>query len=122
MSEKAIKKNGGQSLTFYIPNTEEMGTLEQAKPAFSLTMKYKSADEWATLKDKPLRCYFMGMKDVPNEDGELITCGMFVSQKEVFISGQMVLVEAVKSLDAKTPLEITYRGKVPNKSSDGSTF
>lgn len=117
-----IQKAAGAEVSFYIPNTEELGQLQDLKPKFSLNLKYKSADDWAALKDQPQRCFFMGMKDIPNEDGEMINCGVFVTPKECFISGQMTLVEAVKNLNSKTPVEITYRGKKSNKSSDGSTM
>ncbi|MCU7542956.1 hypothetical protein [Riemerella anatipestifer] len=117
-----LQSVSGQEVTFFIPNTESLGKLKDMKPEFSLNLKYKTADDWAALKDQPLRAFFMGTKDIPNEDGELVSCGVFVTQNECFISGQMTLVEAVKNLPAKTPIEITYRGKKNNKSSNGSTM
>lgn len=120
--QNAVNQAAGTEVTLVIPNTESLGKLKEMNPSFSLTMKYKSADDWAMLKDKPLRCFYNGLKEVPNEDGELVNCGVFVSEKEVFISGQMVLIDAVKHLKPKTPIEIIYRGKKPNKSSDGSTM
>ncbi|AEB71638.1 hypothetical protein [Riemerella phage RAP44] len=117
-----LQSVSGQEVTFFIPNTESLGKLKDMKPEFSLNLKYKKADDWAALKDQPLRAFFMGTKDIPNEDGELVSCGVFVTQNECFISGQMTLVEAVKNLPAKTPIEITYRGKKNNKSSKGSTM
>lgn len=120
--ETEIQKAGGTEVTFFIPNTEQLGVLNELKPEFSLTMKYKTADDWAAIKDKPLRCFYMGIKEIPNENGEIIKCGTFVSQNECFISGQMTLTEAVKVLPVKTPVEIIYRGKKGNKSSDGSTM
>lgn len=120
--EAEIEKASGTEVTFFIPNTEQLGYLDDLKPEFSLTIKYKSADDWAGIKDKPLRAFYMGLKDIPNEDGELVKCGLFVSKTECFISGQMTLIEAVKNLPAQTPVEIIYRGKKSNKTSDGSTM
>ncbi|ADX66999.1 Uncharacterised protein [Weeksella virosa] len=117
-----IEKAQGQEVTFFIPNTESLGKLNELKPSFSLTLKYKTADEWAALKDQPVRAYFMGMKEIPNEDGEMINCALLVSQSECFLSGQMTLIEAVKNLQPQTPIEITYRNKRNNKSSQGSTM
>ena len=64
----------------------------------------------------------MGLKEIPNEDGENIVCGLFVSESECFISGQKLLVDAVRQLPTKTAVEIIYKGKSPNKTSDGSTM
>ena len=121
-TKSEIQNLAGTEVTLVIPNTESLGKLKEMAPQFSLNMRYKTADDWASVKDKPMRVFYMGQKAVPNDDGELITCGVFVSEKEVFIAGQMVLVEAVKSLPEKTPLEITYRGKKDNKSSQGTTM
>ncbi len=122
MTETDVQRAAGTEVSFLIPDTESLGKLKGYDTQFSLTLKYKSSDDWAGLKDRPLRAYYMGLKEIPNEDGELITCAVFVSERECFISGQMVLVEAVRNLAAKTPVEVTYRGKRNNKSSDGSTM
>lgn len=120
--EQELAKASGEQVTFFIPNTEALGKLDELQPDFSLTIKYKSADDWAEIKDKPLRVFYMGLKDIPNEDGEMVKCGLFVSKKECFISGQMTLIEAVKNLPIQTPIEIIYRGKKNNKSTTGSTM
>lgn len=117
-----IEKAQGTEVSFLIPNTETLGKLDKLNPTFSLTLKYKSADDWAALKDKPVRAYYIGMKEIPNEEGDLINCALLVSQTECFLSGQKTLVEAVKNLEPNTPIEITYRNKRNNKSSQGSTM
>jgi len=121
-TESEVKKAAGTEVAFLIPDTESLGKLNSLEPQFSLNLKYKSADDWAALKGQALRAFFMGLKEVPSEDGELVKCGVFVSEKECFLSGQMTLVEAVKNLNPKTPVQITYQGKKQNKSTDGSTM
>ncbi|MGV3698292.1 hypothetical protein [Flavobacterium sp.] len=117
-----VEKAAGAEVTFFIPDTESLGALQNLEPKFSLNLKYKSSDDWAALKDTPVKAFFMGMKDIPNEEGEAVKCGVFISQNECFISGQMTLVDAVKNLPIKTPVQITYRGKKNNKSTDGITM
>lgn len=122
-----IQKAAGTKLTFVMPDTESIGQLESMEAKYSLNIKYKAADDWAALKDKPLRAFYMGIKEVPNEEGEMIMCGLFATAKEVFISGQTTLIEAIKMLppstdENKTAVQITYRGKKQNKSTDGSTM
>ena len=112
----------GTEMTLVIPNTESLGQLKSMKEDFSLTMKYRTADEWAAHKDKEVRAYYMGMKEIPNEEGDLVKCGVFMTENECFLSGQLTLVEAVKQLPTQTPVAITYRGKRSNKSSNGSTM
>lgn len=122
MAKTEIEKAAGTEVSFVIPDTESLGHLQDLEPKFSLNLKYKTSDDWAALKGQPIRAYYMGMKEIPNEDGELITCGVFVTQNECFISGQMTLVDAVKNLSSKTPVQVTYQGKKANKSSEGSTM
>ncbi len=118
----SITQVTGQEVIFFVPDTESIGKLKELKPKFSLTLKYKSADDWAALKDQSIRVFYMGIKGIPNEKGEVINCGVFVSEKEAFLSGQMTLIEAVRNLPSKTPLQITYRGKKANKSTNGQTM
>lgn len=119
---KALKEIAGTEVVFQIPDTESIGRLKNMTPDFSLTMRYKSADDWAMLKGQELRAFYMGTKDVPNDKGELVRCAMFITEHEPFIAGQLILVEAVKMLSYKTPVAITYLGKKDNRTSEGSTM
>ena len=120
--EKSVVQSPQTEVTFVMPNTKSLGQLKEMRPDFSLTMKYKNADDWAAIKGQEVRAFFMGIKEIPNDDGELVTCGVFVSESECFIAGQKLLVEAVRNLDSRTPVAITYKEKKANKSSDGSTM
>lgn len=117
-----VNKIAGMDCRLVMPNTEALGELRTMEPVFSMTTRYKKATDWELIRDKPLRCFFMGLKEVPNDDGESVMCGVFVSEKEVFLSGQTILIEAVKELEMETPLQITYRGSKKNKSSKGDTM
>lgn len=107
--------------TLFIPNSESLGKLEEAETGMDLTVKYRKQEEWFEFKDKPIKCYFMGMKEIPNKDGEMITCGAFFSKDGPFLAGQQLLVDSVRNLEPNTPIEITFKGKKANSSSDGST-
>lgn len=116
------EKQETAAIAVFVPDSSTIQKLDQMKPVFSTVTKYKTADDWATIKDKPLRAYFLGLTDITNDAGEAVQCGHFVTSDEIFISGQRILVDAVRTLPVKTPVEITYRGKKANKSSDGSTM
>jgi hypothetical protein len=120
MGKGEIEEVGGTEVSFTMPDTESIGKLKDMKPNFSLNLRYKTQEDWHELKGKPVRAYYMGIREIPNENGEMIRCGLFVSPSECFISGQMLLVEAVEKLPMKTPVEITYQGKKKNVNTDGS--
>ena len=124
MSEQAeaIKQKAGTEVAFVIPDTESLGKLKELETQFSLTMKYKTKDDWAALKGQPLRAYFMGTKDIPNDKDELVLCGIFITEQECFLAAGTTLIEAVRNLPPKTAVEITYEGSKANKSSDGNTM
>lgn len=103
-------------VTFIMPDTESIGRLKQMNPSFSLTLKYRKAEDWAALKNQEVRAFYMGMKDIPNEKGDVVHCAVFVTETECFLSAQTTLVEAVRPLPSRTPLAITYRERKTNKS------
>lgn len=107
--------------TLHLPSTEELGQLEEMETGRSLIAAYRTQEDWHERKDQEIRCFYLGIKEIPNEDGELIKCAVFAEQNAVFLGAQMVLVQAVESLPSQTPIAITYRGKKKNKSGDGST-
>lgn len=122
MSNNNEQSENLMDVTLKMPNTELLGKLEGAIPGMAITVKYKKQEDWMEIKGKPLRCFYMGVKEVPNEEGdEKVLCAGFMSTDGVFIAGQMVLVDAVRGLTKGTPIEITYEGKKKNTSSDGST-
>lgn len=105
-----------------IPNTEELGTLKTMNTGFNLNPKYRSKEEWMDLKGQSIRAFFLGMKELPNEDGEAVSCAVFASEQEIFFAGQKVLVDAVRELQPKTAIEVTYTESRKNKSTQGSTM
>lgn len=107
--------------TLSMPSTEMLGKLETAEVGMSRTVTYKKQEDWQLIKDQPVRCFFIGMKEVPNEEGETVLCAGFMSKDEVFIAAQLVLVDAVRGLKKGTPIEITFNGSKANKSSKGKT-
>lgn len=124
MSEqnRDIEKLAGQEVTFVIPDTESLGALQNLDPSFNLRLKYKNEEEWLAVKNKPVRVYFLGLREIPSDKGEIVVCGLFASEKELFLSGQKVLVDAVRNLPLKTPVQITYLEKKTNKTVDGATM
>lgn len=116
-----VSEFNSMEMTLSMPNTESLGKLENADLGMSRTIRYKTQEEWQEIKGVAIRCFFMGLKEIPNEDGDMVICAGFMSKDEVFLAGQMVLIDAVRSLPKNTPLEIMYEGKKKNTSSDGST-
>jgi len=109
-------------VTIEIPNTEELGSLQTLNTGFNLNPKYRTKEEWIENKGKPVRAFYLGTRELPNDDGEAVTCAVFATETEIFFAGQKVLVDSVRQLSVKTPVEITYKENRKNKSTDGSTM
>lgn len=107
--------------TLFIPNTEALGRLESAEVGMNVTVTYRTKEEWFEYKNKPVKAYFMGMKEIPNSDGEMINCGAFFSTDGPFLAAQKILVDAVRHLEPNTPIVITFLGTKKNHSVEGST-
>ena len=117
-----LNKLAGTTVTFNIPNTDELGQLETMDEDFNLRLKYKMQEEWIRIKDQPVRCFFLGLRQIPNEKEEMVTCGLFASRTELFLAGGKVLIEAISHLPEKTPISLTYLGANQNKSNEGETM
>lgn len=118
-TKNEIATLSGTEVSFQIPNTEALGKLREMKKAFSLTLSYKKQEDWKP--NEEVRAFFMGLKEIPNEEGEAVKCGVFVTESECFIAGQKMLIDAVRELPTKTPVSITYLGKKANVTTKGST-
>ncbi len=105
-----LKEVAGTQVTFTIPDTETLGKLDALEPKVSLNMGYRMKEEWERLKNQPIKAYYLGLKQIPNPEGQLVTCGLFVTSKDVFMAGGMILIELIKDLPQKTPLQLTYLG------------
>lgn len=119
---QTVGKELATQVLIEIPNTEQLGTLKSMETGFNLNPKYRTKEEWMELKGQAIRAFFLGMRELPNEDGEAVACATFASEKEIFFAGQKVLIDAVRDLDPKTPVEVTYTESRKNKSTQGSTM
>lgn len=104
-----------------MPDAMAIESLDEMDEGKSRIAKYRSQEDWQMLKDKPIRCIYLGMKEIPGENGDLIKAAAFADKTGVFISAQVVLMDAVMYLPSMFPLIVTYTGKKKNKSSEGST-
>lgn len=112
MSE--LNKIAGTEVTFIVPDTESLGALDGMQPTISLNMRYRLQEDWEKIKGQPIKVYFLGIKVIPNPEGQAVNCGLFASSKEVFLAGGIILIDLVKDLQPKTPLQITYLGTREN--------
>lgn len=109
------------SVTIELPTIENLAALSSLKEVYNMNPAYRTVEEWATLKDTAIRCFFLGMKDIPNEEGEAVQCAIFADAKQIFLCAQFIIVESMRNEEKNTPFQITYKGKKANKSSKGST-
>lgn len=121
MSDEKGLVSPKKEMTLYMPSTEELGKLSSAEKEFSMVPKYRTEEDWQKLAGVPIRAFYLGTKGVPNAHGELVSCAVFATETEVFLAGQMVLVDAVSRLIDGTMVEITFIEKKKNLSTDGST-
>jgi len=104
-----------------MPSTDQLGKLSGLKTVYKMNPSYRTQEDWAMLKDKPIRCFYIGLKEIPNDKGEVIKCAIFADKNEVFLCAQFILLEAVKNEELNTAFEIIYKGKKKNKTGEGST-
>lgn len=115
-----LKKAAGTEIKFTLPDTESLGKLETMETKLSLNAAYRLEAEWEAMRGKPIRCYYMGMKEIPNPEGVMVTCGIFVSATEVFLAGGVMLIDRLRDLpptygEHKTAVQLTYLGLKPTK-------
>jgi hypothetical protein len=99
----------------------DVSQLTEMKRGKSYTAKYRTQEDWYEHKDKPIRAWYKGMKEIPNDKGEAIKAAVFVDGTGIFLSAQKMLIDGVRHMLTNTPVEILYKGKKPNKNSEGST-
>ncbi|MCG8213587.1 hypothetical protein J2Q11_12335 [Tenacibaculum finnmarkense genomovar finnmarkense] len=116
--EKAVPTQ----VTIDIPSTEQLGNLKTMETGFNMNPKYRTKEDWFELKGIEVRAYYLGLKDLPNDDGEAVVCAVFATEEEIFFAGQKILVDAVKKLDLKTPVSIVFLDNKKNKSTAGSVM
>lgn len=125
MTKVVEKKEQGlttNEVKIEIPSTDQLGSLKTMETGFNMNPKYRTKEDWIELKEKEVRAYFLGLRELPNDDGDAVLCGVFSTEKEIFFAGQKVLIDAVRSLEPKTPVSITFKETRKNKSSQGSTM
>lgn len=121
MAEMTKKELEGEvTISVKMPSPEHLQKLEELEPGYSLTPAYRTQEAWNSYLNQPVRCIFLGTKEIPNSEGELITCSVFAGIDGVFLAAQMVLVEATRDLLEGTPIQITYQGKKKNQ--DGKSY
>jgi len=123
-----IKQLAGVKVSFTIPDTESLGALDNMDASLNLRLKYKKVEDWEKEVNKPIRVWYLGLRQIPNENQENVLCALFASAGEIFLAGQKVLVDAVSPLPAtdienniRTGVQITYLGKQTNKTNENET-
>ncbi|WP_233881845.1 hypothetical protein [Tenacibaculum piscium] len=122
LTSKSEEKAVPTQVTIDIPSTEQLGSLKTMETGFNMNPKYRTKEDWIELKGVEVRAYYLGLKELPNDDGEAVVCGVFATEEEIFFAGQKILVDAVKKLDMKTPVSIVFLETKKNKSTAGNVM
>lgn len=120
----SIAKAGQTSVVdteFVINEIPDLSKLDDLRPGKSHVAKYRTQEDWALLQAQPIRCFYLGIKEIPNDQGEVIKAAVFVEKLGIFLCSQKVLLDAVRHMVTMSPVIITYMGKKKNKSTAGST-
>ncbi len=101
-------KNG--EVTFLIPNTNTIGKLKDAKVGANITASYRTKEDWVALKDKPQKCFYLGLKEATNDKDEVYYLAKLHDGKQPFVAGQTVLVQSLTSVPVGQGVQITCTG------------
>lgn len=119
-SKAELYPQGGE-VTFFMPNTNMIGRLKDAKPQQSLTAKYMTIDDWASEKGVEKRCVFLGMKDATDSVGDQYFLAKFIDiEKKPFVCAQTVIVQSFAAVPVGQAVSITCTDVVKN-SKNGKT-
>lgn len=116
--------NGDQQTTtmqLVIPTADQLGSLQSLEKGASVTVEYRTKEQWEALKGKETRAIFCGIKEVANEEGEMMVLALFQEASGFrYVSAQTILIDAVRSLPLGTPVSITYQGAKKNSKGGGT--
>lgn len=108
------------TVVFYMPDTNTLGKLVKAKKGVELTSKYMTVQDWEKRMGEPLYCFYSGMKDSTNGEGNHYQIARLINAKgEPFICAQNGLVESLVHLEVGQGVEITCVDVVDKEFSDG---
>lgn len=117
MEKPELKPTNGE-ITFIMPSTNALGALKNAEEGRQLTVSYKKKEDWLKEKDKPVRCFFLGLKEATDGKGDTYFLAKLHDGEKAFVCGQTILVQALMSTEVGQGVEVTCTGSV--KGSNGN--
>lgn len=119
--EQIQEEHPSTEVTVGMPLFQQLDSLKDLDEVYTVTASYRTQEDWHQYKGQEIRCIFMGLKDIPNKEGESVNYAIIATENEIFLAAQHVLVEAVKKFPPNTNIRIIYEGKKKNANSDGYT-
>jgi hypothetical protein len=110
-----LKPENGE-VTFLMPSTNAVGILKNAKPGRKLTVTYKTKEEWAEEKDKPVNCFFLGFKNAEDSKGRTYLIAKLHDGEKAFVCAQTILVQALMGVELGQGVQIICTGTVKAQS------
>jgi len=80
-----------------------------------LTSEYRTREKWAELKDKPQRCFYLGLKEAKDENGDPYYLAKLHDGENAFVAGQTILVQSLSNLPNGQGVLITCTGTTGSK-------
>jgi len=108
--EKPELKPIGGEVTFMMPSTNALGALKNAEKGRQLTVSYKKKEEWLAEIGKPVKCYFLGLKEATDSKGDTYFIAKLHDGVKAFVCAQTVLVQSLMSTELGQGVEITCTG------------
>ncbi|WP_127846168.1 hypothetical protein [Psychroflexus aestuariivivens] len=113
-------KNG--EITFMMPSTNALGALKKAEKGRQLTVSYKKKEEWLAEVDKPVKCFFLGLKEATDAKGETYFIAKLHDGEKAFVCAQTVLVQSLMSTELGQGVEITCTGSTKTNGNEIPLF
>jgi len=112
----------GGEVTFLMPSTNAIAKLKEAKKGRELTMKYRTKEEWFAMVDQPERCFFLGLKEAPDDKGNTFYIAKLSNGDKTFVCAQTILIQALSQVPFGQGVEITCTGSVKTNGNNIPTF
>lgn len=104
----------GEEVTFFMPNTNTLGVLKDAKKTAKLTSKYMTVDDWKELKGIEQNFFFLGFKPGEGSDGKPYMMAKLVGENGPIVAAQTILVQSLGSVEEGQGVSIVCTDVVKN--------